>query len=200
MMVKKTLYKLIVVVSSLFTTIIFAQDPVADNMLLDQRSIGGWPKHINEVKVDYTKTLSEAEKAGLVDDKFRNDATIDNNATTKEIRQGQEDFKTVLENCTFDGYEGFKLGRYHRDAQFYLIGCSFSKNMADKNIYQVVTTNILQWPRRVYYADCHKEDGDYAQFKNNLATAKGSPEVKILRLIGCLKENGNPPHPLQLVL
>lgn len=86
MTVKKTLYKLIVVVSSLFTTIIFAQDPVADNMLLYQRSIGGWPKHINEVKIDYTKTLSEGEKAGLMDDKFRNDATIDNNATTKEIR------------------------------------------------------------------------------------------------------------------
>ena len=63
-----------------------AQDPVADNMLLYQRAIGGWPKHINEIKIDYNKTLSEGEKAGLLDDKYRNDATIDNQATSKEIR------------------------------------------------------------------------------------------------------------------
>src|SRR6202035_1924987 len=63
-----------------------AQDHVADNMLLYQRSVGGWPKHINEVKIDYTKELSPAERAGVTDDHFRNDATIDNNATTKEIR------------------------------------------------------------------------------------------------------------------
>lgn len=91
---------------------------------------------------------------------------------------GKEDFKTVLKNCKFDGYDGFKLGRYHKDAQFYLIDCSFSKTMADKDIYQVPTTNKLQWPRRVYYADCHKEGGDYGWFKNNLATAAGSPAVK----------------------
>lgn len=63
-----------------------AKDPVAENMLIYQRNVGGWPKHINNVKVDYSKELSEGEKAGIVDDKFRNDATIDNYATTKEIR------------------------------------------------------------------------------------------------------------------
>lgn len=31
--------------------------------------------------------------------------------------------KTVLKNCVFKGEDGFKLGRYHRDAQFYLIDC-----------------------------------------------------------------------------
>jgi len=65
---------------------LFAQDAVADNMLLYQRSIGGWPKAVNEVKVDYTKTLNELDKAGVNTGKSRNDATIDNNATTKEIR------------------------------------------------------------------------------------------------------------------
>lgn len=63
-----------------------AQDPIADNMLLYQRSVGGWPKHIGEQRIDYTKKLSPAEKAGLIDDKDRNDATIDNEATSKEIR------------------------------------------------------------------------------------------------------------------
>jgi PelA/Pel-15E family pectate lyase len=65
---------------------LFAQDPIADNMLLYQRSVGGWPKHIGEVRIDYSKTLSPAEKAGVIDDAGRNDATIDNNATSKEIR------------------------------------------------------------------------------------------------------------------
>ncbi|GAB4094020.1 pectate lyase [Flaviaesturariibacter terrae] len=63
-----------------------AQDSLADNMLLYQRAVGGWPKHIDEVKIDYSKPLSEGERAGLLDDKSRNDATIDNWATSKEIR------------------------------------------------------------------------------------------------------------------
>jgi pectinesterase len=40
-----------------------------------------------------------------------------------------EDSKTVLVNCYFDGFEGFKLGRWHRDAQFFLINCKFSKSI-----------------------------------------------------------------------
>jgi PelA/Pel-15E family pectate lyase len=63
-----------------------AQDALADNMLLFQRSSGGWPKHINEVKLDYSKVLSPQEKEAVLGDRNRNDATIDNQATTKEIR------------------------------------------------------------------------------------------------------------------
>lgn len=90
---------------------------------------------------------------------------------------GGEDQKTVLINCKFDGYSGFDLGRYHKDAQFYLINCKFSKNMADKDIYLVPTTNKILWGRRVYYFNCHRDGGDYAWFKNNLETAKGSPNA-----------------------
>jgi PelA/Pel-15E family pectate lyase len=61
-------------------------DPVAENMLLYQRKIGGWPKAVGEVKVDYHRVLSPAEKASTEeDDSSKNDATIDNNATSKEI-------------------------------------------------------------------------------------------------------------------
>src|SRR5579875_1964122 len=42
------------------------------------------------------------------------------------------DSKTVLVNCSFEGYDGFKLGRYHKDAQFYLINCRFAHNMANE--------------------------------------------------------------------
>ena len=79
------------------------------------------------------------------------------------------DSKTVLVNCSFDGYAGFKLGRYHRDAQFYLINCNFSKNMADSDIYLVPTTNVIQWGRRVYYYNCHRDGGnDFNWYKNNI--------------------------------
>ena len=72
-----------------------AQDPVADNMLLYQRNIGGWPKLIGEQKIDYTKELSPAEKAGVIDDSGMNDATIDNNATYREIRYLINAFKAT---------------------------------------------------------------------------------------------------------
>jgi len=61
-------------------------DETADNMLVYQRTVGGWPKHIGNEKIDYSKKLTPAEKAAFMDDASMNDATIDNNATTKEIR------------------------------------------------------------------------------------------------------------------
>ena len=74
------------VISIFLAGAVLAQDYVAENMLAYQRSVGGWPKHIGEEKIDYTKKLTEAELAGITDDRARNDATIDNTATTKEIR------------------------------------------------------------------------------------------------------------------
>lgn len=65
---------------------VFSQDVIADNMLVHQRSIGGWPKHIKAVKIDYTKRLSGEESSAIKSDSLRKDATIDNGATTKEIR------------------------------------------------------------------------------------------------------------------
>ncbi|HWI94249.1 MAG TPA: pectinesterase family protein [Flavisolibacter sp.] len=90
------------------------------------------------------------------------------------------DYKTVLKNCSFDGFEGFNLGRYHKDAQFYLINCRFSKNMADKDIYLVPTTNKIQWGRRVYYFNCHRDGGDYTWFNDNLNTALNSPSAEAI--------------------
>lgn len=79
------------------------------------------------------------------------------------------DSKTVLKNCSFEGYDGFKLGRYHRDAQFYLINCSFAQNMADKPIYRVATNNLIQWGERIYYYNCHRQGGnDFTWYANNL--------------------------------
>jgi pectinesterase len=105
---------------------------------------------------------------------------------------GNADFKTVLKNCTFKGFDGFNLGRYHKDAQFYLINCRFAKNMADRDIYQVASTNNLQYGRRVYYFNCHKEGGDYAWFKNNLETAAGSPKASDINAEWVFKNKWHP--------
>ncbi len=88
-----------------------------------------------------------------------------------------KDSKTVLVNCRFRGDDGFKLGRYHRDAQFYLLNCSFAKNMADAPIYLNPSNpqNMIQWGHRVYFYNCHKEGGDYTWHANNLQTAEGAP-------------------------
>ena len=89
---------------------------------------------------------------------------------------GNKDSKTVLKNCRFSGDDGFKLGRFHREAQFYLLNCQFAKNMADADIYWAESgPGAKQWGRRVYYYNAHREGGDYAWMKNNLATADGAP-------------------------
>jgi len=91
------------------------------------------------------------------------------NAAIWHDGSGQASSRTVLKNCTFEGDNGFKLGRYHRDAQFYLIGCRFPQNMADADIYWVEgSPNPPKWGRRVYYSNCHRTGGDYTWHKDNM--------------------------------
>ena len=93
---------------------------------------------------------------------------------------GDADQKTILKNCGFDGFAGFKLGRYHREAQFYIIGCHFSKNMADSAIYRVQTANIIQWGHRVYYYNCRREGGkDFNWYANNLPEGVKAEDITI---------------------
>jgi len=103
-----------------------------------------------------------------------------------------EDSKLVLLNCSFKGYDGFKLGRYHRDAQFYLINCHFPANMSDEDIYLVPTNNTIQWGRRVYYYNCDKEKSTIGFYKNNLETARGNPAVNEINVNWVFKNNWNP--------
>ncbi|HEY4107940.1 pectinesterase family protein [Puia sp.] len=88
------------------------------------------------------------------------------------------DSKTVLKDCNFTGYDGFKLGRYHRDAQFYLIGCHFAANMADQDIYLVPTENVIRWGRRIYYYGCEKPGKPFSWYADNLSTAPGAPTAR----------------------
>jgi polygalacturonase len=85
---------------------------------------------------------------------------------------GNPDQKTVLRDCSFEGYPGFKLGRYHRDAQFYLVDCSFASDMADTPISLIKTANTIQWGQRIYYYNCHRKGGDYPWFADNLSAVR----------------------------
>ncbi|WP_316817185.1 pectate lyase [Pedobacter nyackensis] len=68
-------------------------DPIAENMLAYQRSIGGWPKAVGKELINYDKALAEIERAAIKADSLRSDATIDNKATSKEIRYLIKAFK-----------------------------------------------------------------------------------------------------------
>jgi len=74
---------------------------------------------------------------------------------------------SVLNQCYFDGYADFYLGRYHRDAQMLLTNCRFSDHMKDSAIYHVTKTTDAKWGHRIYYKDCKKEKGNYNWFANN---------------------------------
>ena len=53
---------------------------VAENVLLYQRDLGGWPKNI-----DYHLPLDEAGQARILGQKGNDDAIFDNGATTTEM-------------------------------------------------------------------------------------------------------------------
>ena len=98
---------------------------------------------------------------------------------------GNENSKTVLVNCKFTGYDGFMLGRYHRDAQFYLINCAFAKNMKDAEIYLVPTANNNKWGKRIYYYNCHREGGnDFSWYSNNLPAGLKEGDITVNWVFG----------------
>jgi len=88
------------------------------------------------------------------------------------------DQKFVIVNSTFDGVPGFQLGRHHYDAQFFLIDCTFSENMADQPIYlktydDVSRNNPYLWGERKYFYNCRKPGKVFDWYRNNLETAPG---------------------------
>lgn len=93
-----------------------------------------------------------------------------------------KDQKLVIRYSYFNGVRGFPLGRHHRDAQFYLLDCIFSENMADIPIYWPVSPNAKEWiwGDRHYFYNCHRLGGDYDWFSDNLDEAEKSPSPEIV--------------------
>lgn len=98
---------------------------------------------------------------------------------------GSKDSKTVLLNCRFTGFDGFRLGRYHKDAQFYLVNCSFAANMRDQAIYRVSANNTIQWGERIYYYNCHRDGGnDFSWYSNNLPSTIQPADITVNWVFG----------------
>jgi pectinesterase len=110
--------------------------------------------------------------------------------------------KLVIINSFFDGVPGFPLGRFHRDAQFFLIDCRFSKNMANKQIYfkQSDPPRILRWgENRIYFYNCHRDGQDYQWYSDNLNSAMGSPGVKDINAKWVFNNLWDPVSELELI-
>jgi pectinesterase len=104
------------------------------------------------------------------------------------------DMKFVLRNCRFDGMNGFTLGRYSLDGQFYFVDCKFSEKMRDMPIRRVIyppnrgratDTGLRKKAdsekqnlraEHSYFYNCHRDGGDFDWFGNNLSSAPGSPK------------------------
>jgi PelA/Pel-15E family pectate lyase len=79
-----------------------------------------------------------------------------------------ESSKSVIKDGIFEGVDGFKLGRYHRPAQMYLINCIFGDNMANADIYPTTSVPDEKWGRRIYYYNCIKKGTSFDWYKNNI--------------------------------
>jgi pectinesterase len=110
----------------------------------------------------YTDFVCPRGDCYISDSKFFNKGGV---ATLWHDGSASKDKKFVVVNSQFDGVHDFKLGRYTHDAQIILINSTFSKNMADKNIYQAKPN--VQWGERIYYYNCKREGEDYSWHKNN---------------------------------
>ena len=86
---------------------------IAENVLLYQRDVGGWPKN-----TPFHKPMSDGEKAQVAEDKDKPDAIFDNGATTTEMRFMAKMFsKTGTEKykASFEKGLGFLLEAQYKN-------------------------------------------------------------------------------------
>lgn len=83
--------------------------------------------------------------------------------------------RLVIRNSSFDGVPGFKLARHHYEAQFYLLDCRYSENMADEPILHVTYPDRPErnrpyfWGDRYYFARSEKAGEPFSWLRDNLA-------------------------------
>lgn len=93
--------------------------------------------------------------------------------------RGDKTKKLVIKDSFFDAKRPTILGRYHHDAQFFLLNCKMSQNILDSNIqyaYIDKQPDPNEWGLRAYYYNCYREGGNSGWLKNNLEKSEESPE------------------------
>jgi pectinesterase len=98
---------------------------------------------------------------------------------------GNRDAKSVFLRCRFTGYDGFMLGRYHREAQFFLLSCEFEANMKNTPIYLVPTATPIVWGERIYFFDCKRVGAqDFNWYSNNLPVSLNPNQLNLRWVFG----------------
>ena len=100
--------------------------------------------------------------------------------------------KSVLKNCSFKGNTPYILGRYHHEANFYLINCSFDKNLFDLPIFKAATAKSMFWDSHAYYFNCITEGKKFDWLKDNLETGPGNPDPKEINAAWTFDGKWNP--------
>lgn len=93
--------------------------------------------------------------------------------------RGDEDKKLVITDSHFDAKSPSILGRYHHDAQFFLLNCTLTDKFVDHEIGYAYSDKVLDecpWGNRVYMYNVQKEGRPYKWLADNLQEAKGSPK------------------------
>ncbi|MEI6945637.1 pectinesterase family protein [Paraflavisolibacter sp. H34] len=93
--------------------------------------------------------------------------------------RGDYNKKLVITDSHFDSKRPVTLGRYHHDAQFFLLNCTMTDKIIDHPIGYAYTDQVLDpcpWGQRVYVHNIRREGGNFAWLENNLQKAKGAPK------------------------
>ncbi|MFC2138263.1 pectinesterase family protein [Bacteroidota bacterium] len=119
------------------------------------------------------------------------------NASIWHDGSGGKDHKFVIRNSYFDGIQYFGLGRYHKDAAFYLLDCKFSENLKNNGGILYVGSDGLKWGHRAYYYNCHSEGIDLWWFENNLHDSTTNPHPDSINALWTFNSNWNPESKLE---
>ncbi|MEA5128481.1 MAG: pectate lyase [Proteiniphilum sp.] len=93
--------------------------------------------------------------------------------------RGDYSKKLVITDSHFDSESPVTLGRYHHDAQFFLLNCTMSDKIIDHPIGYAYSDKVLDlcpWGQRVYMYNVKREGGNFDWMENNLEKSKDSPK------------------------
>ncbi len=93
--------------------------------------------------------------------------------------RGDYNKKLVITESHFDSKSPVTLGRYHHDAQIFLLNCTTSEKIIDHPIGYAYSDKVLDpipWGQRIYLHNLKREGGNFTWMKNNLEQSKDAPK------------------------